>query len=144
MLQTPATLQMIQDIRQGLIPVGKAVEADNATNAANDGNGSNISNNYAKKAPTIIPVTVVNQSGNIEIKALGSWTAVPSSSLAVVIQSNVDSYDIGGIYTITGGIVMTGVLVLGSKVGDFFSAGVKGQYQQLSDGTYNLIINIEQ
>lgn len=144
MLQTPATLQMIQDIRQGLIPVGKAVEADNATNAANDGNGSNISNNYAKKAPTIIPVTVVNQSGNIEIKALGSWTAVPSSSLAVVIQSNVDSYDIGGIYTITGGTVMTGVLVLGSKVGDFFSAGVKGQYQQLSDGTYNLIINIEQ
>lgn len=49
MLQTPATLQMIQDIKQGLIPVGKAVEADNATNAANDGNGDNIANNYAKQ-----------------------------------------------------------------------------------------------
>lgn len=49
MLQTPATLQMIQDIRQGLIPVGKAVDADNATNAANDGNGDNIANTYAKQ-----------------------------------------------------------------------------------------------
>lgn len=49
MLQTPATLQMIQDIKQGLIPVGKAVEADNATNAANDGNGDNIANTYAKQ-----------------------------------------------------------------------------------------------
>lgn len=46
MLQTPATLQMIQDIKQGLIPVGKAVDADNA---ANDGNGDNIANTYAKQ-----------------------------------------------------------------------------------------------
>ena len=49
MLQTPATLQMIQDIKQGLIPVGKAVEADNATSAENDGNGDNIANTYAKQ-----------------------------------------------------------------------------------------------
>lgn len=49
MLQTPATLQMIQDIKQGLIPVGKAVDADNATSAENDGNGDNIANTYAKQ-----------------------------------------------------------------------------------------------
>lgn len=49
MLQTPATLQMIQDIKQGLISVGKAVEADNATSAENDGNGDNIANAYAKQ-----------------------------------------------------------------------------------------------
>ena len=54
MLQTPATLQMIQDIRQGLIPVGKAVDANNATSADNDGEGNNIASTYAKG--TMVPV----------------------------------------------------------------------------------------
>lgn len=52
MLQTPATLKMIQDLRQGIVPVGKAVEAINATNATKatqDSDGNDIIDTYATK-----------------------------------------------------------------------------------------------
>lgn len=141
-VQNPATVQMVQDIRKGLIPVGKAVEADNATSADNDGEGNNIASTYAKG--TMVPVrsaygpyfTVV---GSLPFKA---------GDIAIVIDnSNNTNYEIGGLYKITGESGGTGgglAILQDTSVGNFFSAGVKGQYQQLSDGTYNLIINIEQ
>ena len=46
-LQNIATLEMIQNVVDGVTPVAKAT---NATNAVNDGNGRNIANTYATKS----------------------------------------------------------------------------------------------
>ena len=91
MLQTPATLQMIQDIKQGLIPVGKAVEADNATSAENDGNGDNIANTYAK------------QNGSYPGMSVGTAVSAADATHATDADNDGDGNNIASTYAKKGG-----------------------------------------
>lgn len=91
MLQTPATLQMIQDIKQGLIPVGKAVDADNATNAANDGNGDNIANTYAK------------QNGSYPGMSVGTAVSAADATHATDADNDGEGNNISSTYAKKGG-----------------------------------------
>lgn len=91
MLQTPATLQMIQDIRQGLIPVGKAVEADNATSAENDGNGDNIANTYAK------------QNGSYPGMSVGTAVSAADATHATDADNDGEGNNIASTYAKKGG-----------------------------------------
>ena len=91
MLQTPATLQMIQDIKQGLIPVGKAVEADNATSAENDGNGDNIANTYAK------------QNGSYPDMSVGTAVSAADATHATDADNDGDGNNIAATYAKKGG-----------------------------------------
>lgn len=91
MLQTPATVQMVQDIRQGLIPVGKAVEADNATSAENDGNGDNIANTYAK------------QNGSYPGMSVGTAVSAADATHATDADNDGEGNNIASTYAKKGG-----------------------------------------
>lgn len=130
MLQTPATLQMIQDIKQGLIPVGKAVKANNATSADNDGKGNNIASTYAKKGGRLIPLLYTSTGQCIALFPSGTYPDVLDMGFINGVASGAtlpSGWNMGDFVAITA-VNDLNVTVVNQHNGNIFGYTATGKY----------------